>query len=856
MCRRLIALTCFVCLLLPAGMASADLVLHWALDDGAGNVATDSSGNGRDGEIGGTPNWVEGVIKGALDLDGSTNYIDYNEEIVSGTCSIALWIMPRDMPYSSGYRAILHVEQWNAGSIHGHLRANTSLFNFDINGGGAVTSTTEGVSDEWYHLAGTFDLEADVSRIYVNGVMEAEGSGISSSLYLGPLNFGAWTDNQRHFPGVMDDIRIYDNALTEEEVPIVMLGDASPELAGDPIPETETTDIPRDVALAWTPGEFAVAHDVYLGTVFEDVNTASRDNSMGVLVSQGQEAATYESPSVLEFGQTYYWRIDEVNGAPDNTIFKGEVWSFTVEPLAYPVEGVIATSNAVSDAGVGPERTVDGSGLNEADEHSTASGDMWLATLPAGESITVQYEFPGIEKLHEMLVWNYNVQFELILGFGLKDVTVEYSENGADWTVLGDVQLAQGTARPDYTANTTVDFGGVAAKYVRLTVNSGYGMMGQFGLSEVRFLSIPAKAREPQPADGGTEVSISTTLDWRAGREAVSHEVYLGTDAEALALADTTGAPSYTPAVLDLATTYYWKVDEVNEADEVTVWPGSVWSFTTQGFLVVDDFESYTDDEGNRIYETWLDGWVNETGSTVGYFEEPFTEQSIVHSGGQSMPLSYDNAGVATSEAELVLGQNWAASGVRSLSLYFHGDPDNSVAQLYVTINGTKVAYDGPAANIRRAAWQLWSIDLSTVGNVSNVRALTIGIEGAGAQGIVYIDDIRLYPEVLEDSTADSPDITRAGDIVVGVPNDNDWPAAEYPALAVDDNVNTKYLHRKGGSMATGFQVEPLVGSSVVTALTFTTANDVPTRDPITFELSGSNASIDGPYTLIATGDI
>ena len=72
---------------------------------------------------------------------------------------------------------------------------------------------------------------------------------------------------------------------------------------------------------------------------------------------------------------------------------------------------------------------------------------------------------------HEMLVWNYNVEFELILGFGLKNVTIEYSSDGAAWTSLGDVELAQGTARSDYAANTMVDLGGVAARYVRLTVN-------------------------------------------------------------------------------------------------------------------------------------------------------------------------------------------------------------------------------------------------------------------------------------------------------------------------------------------------------------------------------------------------
>jgi hypothetical protein len=216
------------------------------------------------------------------------------------------------------------------------------------------------------------------------------------------------------------------------------------------------------------------------------------------------------------------------------------------------------------------------------------------------------------------------------------------------------------------------------------------------------------------------------------------------------------------------------------------------------------------------------------------------------------MPLSYDNTGVAVSEADLELSQDWSSNGIKSLSLYFYGAEGNS-GQLYVKINGTKVAYDGPAVNLVRPAWQLWSIDLSKVGNVSNVRSLTIGVEGAGAKGVVYIDDIRLYPEVLSYT---SPDITGAGDAVQGVPNDNDWPAAEYPALAIDDNTATKFLHFKGVTQPTGIQVTPLVGATIVTGLTLTTANDAPERDPVAFELYGSNTSIDGPYTLIASGSV
>ena len=284
------------------------------------------------------------------------------------------------------------------------------------------------------------------------------------------------------------------------------------------------------------------------------------------------------------------------------------------------------------------------------------------------------------------------------------------------------------------------------AKYVRLTVISGYGMLGQYGLSEVRFLSVPAQAREPQPADGQTGVSAATSLDWRAGREAVSHDVYLGTDPEALALETNTTETSYTPASLDLETTYYWKVDEVNEADDIAVWEGNVWSFVTEAYIVVDDFESYSDDEGNRIYETWDDGWINDTGSTVGYFEEPFAELETVHSGAQAMPLFYDNAGVSTSEADLALSQDWTDNGVQSLSLYFYGDEGNGEAQLYVKINGTKVVFDGAAAKLTEAAWHLWNIDLAATGaNLNNVTQLTIGIEGAGGRWTAVH---RRYPAV------------------------------------------------------------------------------------------------------------
>jgi len=521
--------------------------------------------------------------------------------------------------------------------------------------------------------------------------------------------------------------------------------------ATSPSPADGATDVPTDTTLSWTPGMFAATHDIYFGTSLDDVENASVADPRGVLISQGQTGTTCD-PGPLELEQTYYWRVDEVNAPPDSTVVKGSVWSFTTEPVAYPVENVVATSNGLSDVDLGPENVVNGSGLNADDQHSVEGEHMWLSSPVGDEPLYIQFELDRVYKLHQMLVWNYNVRFEAVLGFGIKDAAVEYSADGAEWSVLGDVVLARGTAKDTYTYNTTVDLGGVAAKYVRLTVRSGYGLMGQFGLSEVRFLYIPAQARQPQPASGTTDVEPDAVLSWRAGRGAVTHEVYLSTDEQAVidgtALAGSVSEPVFdADGLLELGRAYYWKVNEVNEAEAPASWAGEVWSFSVQASIPVDDFESYND-EDNLIFDTWIDGWVNDTGATVGYLNAPFAEQTIVHGGKQSMPLSYDSSSASVSEATCAFDdpQDWTKYGVKGLTLWFFGDPSNTVGQLYVKVNGKKVLYGGDATNLQIKPWQLWYIDLAEFAgvNLRSVMELTIGLEGGN--GFLLIDDIALSP--------------------------------------------------------------------------------------------------------------
>jgi len=664
--------------------ADPSLVGWWKLDDGAGTIAADSSGRSVAGTLFGNPEWMaKAVYGGGLLFDGTDDYIFIDGHFQLAEYTMTVWfrvdsLAQRDIlsAYATGVQHGILLEVQAAGTLRYLHR-----YPLGTGGGTNVYSTASYADGNWYHAA--IVKSAGQIALYIDG--EQIGAAADTSVFDPTDSFGLAVgilDNEREvarlFLGPMDDIRVYDRALEIGEIRNAMAGlGPDSEKAGDPVPADEATDVPREVILNWKAGRFAATHDVYLGTAFADVNDADRANPMGVLLSQGQADVSYDPPAVLDFSQTYFWRVDEVNAAPDNTIFKGDVWSFTTEPFAYAVPGVVATSNGISDAGAGPENTVNGSGIDADDQHSTAAADMWLANPPAEGSLWVQYDLGKVYKLHQMLVWNYNVTFESILGFGCKNVTVEYCENGADWTALGDFEFARATAKATYAANTAVDFAGVPARFVRLKVNSGWGMMGQFGLSEVRFLFIPAQAREPQPADGAVDVEVGTALAWRSGREAVSHEVYLSADPDALALAATVDSPTFA-AALEFGRTYYWQVVEVNEADAVTAWAGDLWSFSTQEYALIDDFESYTDDveAATTIFDTWLDGWVNDTGSTVGYLTAPFAEKTIVHGGAQSMPLAYDNsASPFCSEAwrEFETAQNWLVHGADTLVLYVRG---------------------------------------------------------------------------------------------------------------------------------------------------------------------------------------
>lgn len=430
------------------------------------------------------------------------------------------------------------------------------------------------------HATSLFTFDADIWQVKVTPILDLNSDGNVDKLDQNILinNWGA-TDSSLYD---IAPIPFGDGVVDDKDL-LVMQKELGFENATNPYPAFREKNVAYDVTLTWEPGEFAQSHDIYFGTDSFAVNDANSTDASYM----GQQDTTRFYPGKLDFDTTYFWRVDEVNGAPDFDIFKGTIWRFTTESYSNIVLPRVATASSSFMPTMGPEKTIDGSGLDELDQHSTNGADMWLTSATDSER-SIQYEFSRPEKLDKMLVWNSNQTIESFVGFGVRDVTIEISIDGTAWAILDGVpELAQATGSLDYTYNTVIDFGGATAKYVKLKINDGWGSVPQFGLSEVRFYAIPVYAKNPQPASGSTTDSSIVDLQWRAGREASIHEVVLSHDRSAVednsAAVGATQSTSFRSEMLNFGTEYFWRIIEVNEAATPPRYESEIWSFTTPG---------------------------------------------------------------------------------------------------------------------------------------------------------------------------------------------------------------------------------------------------------------------------------
>ncbi len=370
MFKKLFYLTCFVLVLSIAGSASAQLMVHYKLNETSGTTALDASGKGNDGVVTGEPNWVPGVVGGGLRFspNATTGPVDANGITIpaykmgmrSDSGSVAFWMNLSSM--GTGINTIwwggdnttgsgmgpenemhIHVEVvvaniWRGGELcfrvlHGtpttiHLHSDPNKGDASQQGNAPVSPIL--VNDgQWHHVTGTWGDDNGNVNLYLDGQLLQSAAFLTPSYPLTNMFLGKMAGGGRVYNGILDEVQIYGRAITQAEIRDIIAGTpALSLLAAMPEPGNRVKDVPRDADLKWFGGDTAAKHNVYFGRDFNDVNEAAVANPCGVLVGQNQAATTFPL-NTLDWDTTYYWRIDEIE-ADGTTIHTGQVWSFTV----------------------------------------------------------------------------------------------------------------------------------------------------------------------------------------------------------------------------------------------------------------------------------------------------------------------------------------------------------------------------------------------------------------------------------------------------------------------------------------------------------------------------------------------
>ncbi|MBN2315410.1 MAG: LamG domain-containing protein [Sedimentisphaerales bacterium] len=700
----------------------AKLVGWWKFDEGSGVIAVDSSGGGNDGTLEGNADWDAGNFGYAVSLDGSS-WVELPPapwDSIERNVTVAFWAFGDDtMPVNNFVFAAYSADENPARQASAHTPWGNGQIYWDTGYDGSAYDRintalpSEYHKGQWVHFAFTKDVDAGEVKIFINGELFHSGTGMTRIMTgVNAFTIGVRATNDRTigYVGRIDDFRLYNHTLIEAEIMAVMEGaGASFPRAMGPNPADGALINATWVTLEWHAGDSAVSHDVYLGNDYDVVSNATRDSD----VFWGNQTSTfyvagfpgYAFPNGLVPGTTYYWRIDEVNDANPDSPWKGSVWSFSVPPkTAY------APDPADGAEFVGPT-------------------NVTLSWTPGYGAI-----------LHTVY-----------LGNNFDDVS-----NAAGGLPLGTTTYSPGSLELEKVYYWRVD------EFDAVETHKG----------DVWSFTTPGAVGNPQPAYGATDVSLNTMLSWTPSDSAASHQLYIGTDKETVRNADTgapeykgstaLGAENYDPGLLGADTIYYWHVDEVDGQGNTLT--GPLWTFATGSFVLVEDFEGYTDDDtaGQAIWQTWIDGYgVADNGAQVGYLLPPYAEQTIIYGGLQSMPLMYTNdAGVSNSEASMTLSapRDWTQASVTELSLWFRGGSTNAAEPLYVAISNSAgspavVAHEDSSAATARS-WTQWRIPLQAFSdqgiNLTNVDKIAVGlgdksgVASFGGSGTIYIDDIRL----------------------------------------------------------------------------------------------------------------
>lgn len=302
-----VLLACYEPLPFPIG--------HWKLDDGSGTTAADSSGNDFHAMLGAGEAWASGILGGALlyPSDGSQTTAQIGIRPAS-QLTFSAWFNDEatgaDQYFGRGLNGDSNEWRIYRYGGYGHIQIDTP--------GDSSSSWYTGVTpsdNQWHHLVVTFDVPALTVRLYLDGVLRASRvlnestGGFMVPKTLNQVDWGAGVH------GLMDDVRVYDEVLTLQEVQNLYAMGVP--IAADPWPADGVADVSQNAVLSWMPGEGFDStidiHKVYIGS------------SQASMILAGTVSEPFFDPD-LDWSTPYFWRVDEVMGG---TTYSGLVWTFS-----------------------------------------------------------------------------------------------------------------------------------------------------------------------------------------------------------------------------------------------------------------------------------------------------------------------------------------------------------------------------------------------------------------------------------------------------------------------------------------------------------------------------------------------
>ncbi len=198
------------------------LVGYWSFDEGTGTTAYDYSGNSNTGTLTNGPTWQTSANckkGGCLSFDGVDDYVGAPSTsalnfTANGTFSISVWVKPNTLA-SAWRRGIIVQENYlNSGYRFGFSNGGQPLFWTGQSGGTLELNSSQNlIINEWNHLTVAYNNQQ--AFIYVNGLQAGNASGTYAA-GLNPTRLGYLVSE--YFSGIFDDIRIYNRALSADEI--------------------------------------------------------------------------------------------------------------------------------------------------------------------------------------------------------------------------------------------------------------------------------------------------------------------------------------------------------------------------------------------------------------------------------------------------------------------------------------------------------------------------------------------------------------------------------------------------------------------------------------------------------------